>query len=151
MSGRSAPVRDGARRPDSGGGRGFGPGAQAMGAPVARSKDFKRSSRRLLALLRPHAAAIGLVILLALFSVAFSVLGPAVLGQATNVLFEGVVSRQIPPGETAAQFVGRLAQSERATDRRLADLYSSMKLTPGAGVDWPRLRRLLLFSRSLIR
>ncbi len=144
MSGRGGPARDGARRPESGG-RGFGPGAfGVVGAPAARSKDFKKASRRLLALFRPHASAIGFVILLAVVSVTFSVLGPAVLGQATNVLFEGVVSRQIPPGQTAAQFVDRLARSERDTDRRLADLYSSMRLTPGAGVDWPHLRRLLL-------
>jgi ATP-binding cassette, subfamily B, multidrug efflux pump len=144
MSGRSGPARDAARRPDSGGGRGFGPGSYGMGAPAAKSKDFRKSSRRLLALLRPHAGAIGLVILLAVFSVTFSVLGPAVLGQATNVLFEGVVSRQIPTGETAAHFVDRLARSDRDTDRRLAGLYSSMTLTAGAGVDWSHIRRLLL-------
>jgi ATP-binding cassette, subfamily B, multidrug efflux pump len=144
MSGRRGPVRDDARRPDSGGSRGFGPGAQGIGAPAARSKHFKKSARRLLALLRPHTAAIGVVVLLAVVGVAFNVLGPAVLGQATNVVFEGVVSRQIPPGESVAGFVDRLAHSERDTDRRLAGLYSSMKLTPGAGVDWARLRGLLL-------
>jgi ATP-binding cassette, subfamily B, multidrug efflux pump len=144
MSGRVGPARDGARRPDSGGSRGFGPGAFGFGAPAARSKDFRRSSRRLLGLLRPHAATIGLVILLALVSVAFSVLGPALLGQATNLVFEGVVSRQIPSGETAADFVGRLARSDRDTDRHLADLYASMTLTPGAGVDWSQIGRLLL-------
>jgi ATP-binding cassette, subfamily B, multidrug efflux pump len=143
MSERGRPGRDEARRSDSGGARGFGPGAH-MGAPAAKAKDFRNSARRLLTLLRPHTAAIGVVILLAIVSVAFNVVGPAMLGQATNVVFEGVVSRQVPPGETAAHFVDRLARSERDTDRRLAELYSSMKLTPGAGVDWSRLRGLLL-------
>jgi ATP-binding cassette, subfamily B, multidrug efflux pump len=127
-----------------GSGRGFGPGPFGMGAPAVKAKDFKGAGRRLLRLLRPHAGAIGAIVLLAVVSVAFNVLGPAILGRATNVLFEGVISARIPPGETAADYVSRLAQANNAAGRRLAELYASMTLTPGTGVDWAHLRRLLL-------
>ena len=127
------------RRP--GGGPGFGPGGHGMGAPVAKSKDFKGSGRRLLGLLAPHALTIAAVIALAVVSVAFSIAGPKILGNATNVLFQGVVSKQIPAGETQQQYVAQLRASGQT---QLADLYSSMTLTPGEGVDYAAIANMLL-------
>ena len=45
-----------------------------------KSKDFKGSGKRLLNLLKPHAFTIALIIVLATFSVGFSVAGPKILG-----------------------------------------------------------------------
>ena len=39
---------------------------------------------------------------------AFAVVGPKILGNATNILFEGVVSKQIPAGVTQEQAVAGL-------------------------------------------
>ena len=104
------PAKQPAQRP--GGGGGFrGPGGHGLGAPVAKPKDFKDSGKRLLGLLRPHRFTIAIVILLAIFSVSFNVAGPRILGEVTNVLFQGVVSAQMKPGETQQQAVAALRAS----------------------------------------
>ena len=79
-----------------GGGGPFGGGHGQM--PAAKSKDFKGSLKRLGGYLKPHAVMIGVVILLAIVSVTFSILGPKILGKATNLLFEGVISQKMPVG-----------------------------------------------------
>ncbi len=63
--------------------------AMGMGMPTERSKDFRGTVRRLLARLRPEAARIVLVIGLAAGSVLFTVLGPRILGEATDVIVTG--------------------------------------------------------------
>ena len=83
----------------------MGPG---MGPPPAKAKDFRGSLRRLLARLRPERALVALVVVLAVISVTFAILGPRLLGEATNRIFEGAVSAQFPPGVTAEQVVAGL-------------------------------------------
>jgi ATP-binding cassette, subfamily B, multidrug efflux pump len=66
----------------------------SAGLPLERSKDFKNSSRRLAARLRPEALGVLGVLFLAVSSVTLFVLGPRILGRATNVIVQGVVSGQ---------------------------------------------------------
>jgi len=61
----------------------------AAGMPAEKSKDFRSSSRRLASRLRPERNAIIAVLLLALGSVSLSVLGPRLLGNATNLIVDG--------------------------------------------------------------
>ncbi len=73
--------------------RGFGgPRMGAAGMPVERSKDFKNSSLRLAAQLSPERLGMVLVLVLAVISVFLYVLGPKILGHATNVIIAGVQS-----------------------------------------------------------
>ena len=110
-------------------GGGFGPGGgHGPGAPVAKPKDFKDSGKRLLNLLKPHAFTIAFIIVLAIFSVAFNVAGPKILGQVTNVLFQGVVSAQMAPGETQAEAVAKLQASGQPGAEQQAKMLSSMTL-----------------------
>jgi ATP-binding cassette subfamily B multidrug efflux pump len=127
--------------PRRGGGPGFGPGGHGMGAPAVKSKDFGASGRRLLGLLRPHAVTIAIVVVLAVVSVTCSIAGPKILGNATNVLFQGVLSKAIPPDQTQQQYVAGLRASGQ---QQLADLYSSMPLTPGEGVDLAAIAEMLV-------
>ena len=60
-----------------------------MMLPAEKAKDFKGSARRLAGLLGPERVWVGLVILLGAASVALSVTGPKILGNATTVIFEG--------------------------------------------------------------
>ncbi|MEI8000863.1 MAG: ABC transporter ATP-binding protein [Actinomycetes bacterium] len=69
----------------------FGGRWGAAGVPMARSKDFRSSTTRLLARLRPEGAGLLRVFFLALGSVVLLVSGPRILGQATNVVVQGVV------------------------------------------------------------
>jgi ATP-binding cassette subfamily B multidrug efflux pump len=119
---------------------GGGPGMMFMSAPAAKSKDFKGSFRRLLGELRSERLGIVVVLVLGVVSVFFSVIGPKLLGNATNVLFEGVVGKQLPAGLTIEQIVAGLRANGQDN---LADMLLSMHVTPGVGVDFGALQSIL--------
>jgi ATP-binding cassette subfamily B multidrug efflux pump len=64
----------------------------AAGMPAERSRDFRGSARRLGSQLRPERTKVIVVLTLAVVSVGLSVLGPRLLGTATNVVVDGVMS-----------------------------------------------------------
>jgi ATP-binding cassette subfamily B multidrug efflux pump len=109
-------------------------------APPAKSKDFRGSFRRLVGRLRPERPKLGLVLALAVVSVAFMIIGPRILGHATNVLFEGVVDKRLPAGLTQQQVIAGLRARGQT---QLAEMLSGMQLTPGAGVDYAEIARIL--------
>ena len=138
------PIGHGAGPPMGGPGRGpgpGGPGGHALIMPTAKARDARGSLLRLARMVRPERLRIGIVVLLAAVSVAFLVIGPKILGTATDILFEGVVSSQISAGTTQQQAVAELREQGQA---RIADMLSSMTLTPGQGVDFAALGRTLL-------
>ena len=118
-----------------------GPGGMMGGMPAEKSKNFRVAFGRLLRRLRPEAHLIILVFLLAIVSVTFAVLGPKILGNATNIIFEGAVSKQLPAGVTQAQVEAGL---RAAGQGQLADMLSGMTLTPGVGIDFGALAQVLL-------
>lgn len=65
----------------------------SVGVPMERSKDFNGTASRLLERLRPERAGTVVVLVLALASVTMVVLGPRILGHATNVVFDGLTGR----------------------------------------------------------
>ena len=69
-------------------------GPRMMGAtvPVERSKDFRNSTLRLISWMRPERFRLILVLSTAVISVMMSVVGPKILGNATNVIINGVRS-----------------------------------------------------------
>jgi ATP-binding cassette subfamily B protein len=69
-----------------------GPAAFMAGRSVEKALDFRGSSRRLLNTLSPQRPLIIAGMLLALASVALSVIGPKILGHATDIIFAGVVN-----------------------------------------------------------
>jgi ATP-binding cassette subfamily B multidrug efflux pump len=119
-----------------GGGRGPGMMGMGMGMPPAKPKDFRGSFRRLFGTLRPERPLIIGVILLAIVSVAFTVVGPKILGNATNTIFEGAISRNLPAGVTQEQVIAGLRQNGQ---NQLADMLGTMHLTPGTGIDFGAL------------
>ena len=137
----AGPQADAAKRPRGPQGPGpGGPGGHALVQPTEKAKDFKGTMRRLAGELRPERTLLILVVLLAVASVAFAVVGPKILGNATNILFEGVVNQQIPAGTTKEEAVAGLrAQGQD----RIADMIGSMTLDPGEGIDFDALARIL--------
>ncbi|MCX8007641.1 MAG: ABC transporter ATP-binding protein/permease [Coriobacteriia bacterium] len=109
-------------------------------APAAKARDFGGTVRRLARLLRPQAATLVLVVLLTAASVSLSVAAPKIIGRATNVVFEGLVGKQMPAGVTKAQAVAALRARGQG---RVADMLEKMDVTPGAGIDFDRLGRIL--------
>ena len=69
--------------------RNFGP-RPMLGMPMERSENFKNSSLRLAGRLRPETLRILVVVVLAVVSVTMTVLGPKILGHATNIIVAGV-------------------------------------------------------------
>src|SRR3954447_8285735 len=135
--------------PTGGGGRpgGIGPGGMMMGGPPPeKSKDFGTSFRRLLGRLRPEAGRIAVVLVLAVGSVAFVVIGPKILGDATNIIFEGFIGSQLPAGATQAQVEAGLRASGQG---QLADLLSGMTVVPGVGIDFAALANILILLTAL--
>ncbi len=141
MSGQ-APVR----RPAGGGG--FGPRGGMMGStmPAEKSLTFWPSAKRLVRRLRPERVAVTTVILMTVVGVTLSVVGPKILGNATNLIFEGFIGKQLPAGLTQDQVIAGLRADGQ---NQLADLISGMNVVPGQGVDFDALSRVLLFVLAL--
>ncbi|MDQ1605715.1 MAG: ATP-binding cassette, subfamily multidrug efflux pump [Microbacteriaceae bacterium] len=121
-----------------GGGGPFG----GAGMPVEKSMNFGPSAKRLVARLRPEWLGLLGVGLLAIISVTFSVIGPRLLGNGTNLIFDGVVSKSLPAGVTKAQVIAQLRASGKGSE---ADLLSGMNLTPGIGIDFTALSHILMW------
>ncbi|MER7169098.1 ABC transporter ATP-binding protein [Micromonospora sp. NPDC000207] len=118
----------------------------SQGMPAERSMNFGPSARRLLRRLRPQRLQLLAVVALAVVSVAFTVIGPKLLGQATDIIFTGVIGRDLPPGSTAEQAV---EQARAAGNDSFADMLARMDLVPGAGIDVAGLTRVLLLALGL--
>jgi ATP-binding cassette subfamily B multidrug efflux pump len=119
-----------------------GPAARMMGGamPTEKLQDFKGSTKRLLGLMKPQRMLVSVVLLFGVASVALSVLGPKLLGKATDIIFAGVVGKLLPAGMSKAQAVAQLrAQGDNAR----ADLLNATNAVPGQGIDFVKLEHLL--------
>ncbi len=126
------------RRPVRPGG---GPPGHALMMPAEKPKDFKGAFGRLIRMLKPEHTRIAAVLAFGVVSVTFAILGPKILGNATNVLLEGIISKRLPPGMTQAQAV---ALAKTTGQANYAKMLSTMHLHPGHGVDFGVLGRILL-------
>lgn len=113
----------------------------AGGMPAEKSLNFKGSSRRLLNMMRPERPIMALVLLFGVASVVVSVVIPKILGKATDLIFAGVIGRQLPVGMTKAEWVEQLRQGGNA---RMADMLAAMDVVPGQGIDFTQVGRVLL-------
>ncbi|XXM85207.1 ABC transporter ATP-binding protein [Cellulosimicrobium sp. PMB13] len=109
--------------------------------PGEKAMNFRGTLRRFAGALRPERVPVVAVVLLGIVSVALAVAGPKLLGNATNVIFAGVVGAQLPSGITQAQAVQGLR--DQGQDQ-VADLVSGMVgLVPGQGIDFTALATVL--------
>jgi ATP-binding cassette, subfamily B, multidrug efflux pump len=124
---------------------GGGPMVQ-MGMPTEKSMNFGPSAKRLLRRLRPDRLGLVWVVVLAALGTLFSVLGPRLLGDGTNIIFEGFISRTLPEGATKQQVIDGLRASGQDAQ---ADLLSGMSLNPGHGIDFTALSMVLMVVLTL--
>jgi len=120
--------------------RGRGPGGPGLGAPAEKPEDFGGTASRLWHRLRPERFKLYFVLLTSSASVVFNVFGPKVLGSATNVLFDGVVSKRLPVGMTKQQAIALLRHEGHT---QIATMVNGMTITPGVGVNFDHLGKLL--------
>jgi ATP-binding cassette, subfamily B, fatty acid transporter len=117
-----------------------------LDTPRQRSKDFKGSAIRLVKRLTPQRVPTVIVLLIGIVGIAIGVVGPLILGHATDLLFSGVIGRQLPASITKEQAV----EAARARgDGTFADLLSGMNVVPGHGVDFVAVGRTLLLALGL--
>lgn len=93
----------GPRRGPMGGGH----GPMGMMMPVQKARDFKGTLRKLVGYLSSHTVVILVVMVLAIGSTVFSIVGPKILGQATTKLFEGVMAQLAGTGAIDFTSIGR--------------------------------------------
>ncbi|MEU5161383.1 ABC transporter ATP-binding protein [Streptomyces sp. NPDC020875] len=121
-----------------------GPRMMTAGS-AERSMDFKGSGRRLLRQLAPDRALLWMMLGAAVLSVALSVVGPWVLGRATDLVFAGVVGRSVSGDDKA----GVIAELRAKGDDGLADMLSGVDFTPGQGIDFTAVGQVLLVALAL--
>ncbi|MFB8115858.1 ABC transporter ATP-binding protein [Streptomyces sp. NPDC056465] len=123
-----------------------GPGGRMMAGPTERSLDFKGSGKRLLKRFSKEKSSLSAMLGAVTLSVALSVVGPKILGGATDLIFAGVVGRQMPDGTTKQQAVdGLRAQG----DDGLADMLGGVDFTPGHGIDFGAVGSVLLVALAV--
>ena len=105
-----------------------------IAAPTEKAMHFRASLRRLASRLRPDRVGLLLVVVLGATSVMLSVVGPRLLGHATDIIFRGVIGGRLESDGTAGE---------------AADLVSGMDVVPGQGIQFDELRNVLLLALGL--
>ncbi|MFD7093984.1 ABC transporter ATP-binding protein [Streptomyces xanthophaeus] len=110
-----------------------GPGGRMMAGPAQRSLDFRGSGKRLLGQLAEDRLKLWGMVVAVVGSVTFTVMGPKILGQATDLVFAGIVGREMPAGITKQQALDGLRADGKGG---MADMLSGTDFTPGQGIDF---------------
>jgi ATP-binding cassette, subfamily B, multidrug efflux pump len=144
-SGIGQPVRKAPERPKygppSGSGRMWG-----QQRAVEKSLNFLPSLRRLVGHLAPERLILILAVLLAVAGVVMNVLGPKILGMATDVIFTGVLGKNLPSGASKEQVVAELRAEG---NDQFADMIERLNVIPGQGIDFALLSQFLLLALVL--
>ncbi|WP_394279366.1 ABC transporter ATP-binding protein [Microbacterium sp.] len=108
-----------------------------------KAAHFGPSFVRMIGLLAPHKWVFALVSLAGAVGVVLAVIAPKVLGEATNLIFEGVVSRAIG-GQPAFSGLSQAETVEALRDAgqdEFANIVGAMEnYAPGVGVDFDALK-----------
>ena len=123
-----------------------GPMAGMMGAPPAKSKNFKGSLRRLLSELKPERHILISVLVLITSSVTIGAFGPKILGRATNEIFNGFIGSKLPRGLTKDQIVTSLRIQGEKTQ---ADMLAKSSVIPGHGINFSTISHFLYLAIAL--
>lgn len=127
-------------------------GRQVKAAPAALSKvERNKSLKRLIGYLMKDKLKVILMLCAGAVSVFLLVLGPKIMGQATNVLFEGLLGKMllaagIPKGTPKADIVTALNKHGQGS---LAQMVSSMNVKVGVGTDWKWFATILAFTAAV--
>jgi ATP-binding cassette subfamily B protein len=113
---------------------------------VEKPMRFGPSVRRLMRRLTPERLRLLIVIGLGVASVALMVVGPKILGRATDLIFSGYVGKRLPAGLTIEQVI---AAARASGNNNLADMLARMHVVPGQGIDFGALGGVLMLALGL--
>ncbi|WP_353113139.1 ABC transporter ATP-binding protein [Microbacterium sp.] len=122
-------------------------GGMFDGPAPGKADRFGPSFKRMIGLLRPSAWWFALVSLFGAIGVVLSVAAPKILGQATNIVYEGFISKQLgdngfPVGTSREQVVEALRSAGQGT---FADMVGAMDpFKVGDGVNFESLRWIIV-------
>ncbi|MFF4412790.1 ABC transporter ATP-binding protein [Streptosporangium sp. NPDC001559] len=123
-----------------------GPAALMNGPQLERSRNALRTARRVLNLLRPERLLVVLITTSVALGVLLTLVGPRVLGRATDLIFAGVLGRSLPPGITREQALAQLRQQGQSAR---ADMIERIDVVPGHGIDFGQVGRVLLLALAV--
>ncbi len=121
-------------------------GPPMAAGPESKPRSFWPSVKRVVAQLASYRMLMTVTLASLVGSVVLIAIAPRVLGYATDLVFDGVIGRTLPEGLTKEQAVAGLRESG---DDTFADMVSSMDVTPGVGVDFGEVGRVLLITLAL--
>ena len=111
------------------------------GTPSKKAEQFWPSAKRLVGLLAPEKVKMSLVVGLVVLSVVLTVIAPKILGLAMDAIFNGVIGSQLPAGVP----LDRIVDEARASGNdQYADMLVKSDITPGQGIDFTLLGRLII-------
>lgn len=113
-------------------------------APGQKPKNFGGTIKRLLGMLKPARLKLTAIIILTAIAVIMQVAAPAMLGRATDLIYTGVLGRildDLPSGLSAEETVEVLEQRGQS---ELANMVGKADVTPGQGIDFGELAKILL-------
>lgn len=120
---------------------GMGMGRPGGATPGEKPKNFWGSLKRLLGYLKPQLVPILFVVSFAVLATIFMITAPKIIGNATNVLFEGIISKNMPENMTKEEAIQMLKLSG---NDQIAEMIGPMNIIPGQGVDYNKLVQILL-------
>lgn len=118
-------------------------GGMFDGPAPGKADNFGPSFKRMIGLLKPSAVWFVLVSVLGAFGVVLAVAAPKVLGEATNLIYEGFISNTlaangVPAGASQQQVVDSLRQAGQGD---FANMVAAMHdFSVGTGIDFDKLR-----------
>jgi ATP-binding cassette subfamily B protein len=97
--------------PMGGGPMGGGPGGHMTMMGGEKPKSFRKTMKTFLKYLNPYRVLLILVLVFAIASTVFMILGPKLLGKATTKLFEGIVAKamHVPGATIDFTYIGQIA------------------------------------------
>lgn len=112
-----------------------------------KADNFGKSFARMIGLLKPSAAWFVLVSFFGAVGVVLTVAAPKVLGEATNLIYEGYISKVlgdngVPAGTTQEQVVEMLRSQGQDDFANMVAAFSDFQV--GAGIDFDRLRWVII-------
>ncbi|MEK0306611.1 ABC transporter ATP-binding protein [Bifidobacterium favimelis] len=123
----------------------------ARNVPVVPKGQRRHTIKRLVRYLLASPWRVIVMILAGITAVAMIVIGPKVMGQATNVLFEGILGAMLvrmgaKPGTPKEAVVAYL--QSKGQDK-IAQMISTMNVQVGKGIDWSAFARVLIFLAAI--
>jgi ATP-binding cassette subfamily B multidrug efflux pump len=114
--------------------------------PGQNAKNFWPSARRLVGEIGAEWIFAVAGILIGIISVVLTVLGPRILGKATDIVFSGAIAKQLPAGTSREDVIDGLRAKGQDT---FADMLGGMDFTPGQGIDFAALHQMLWLTIGL--